>query len=270
MESGKKYTSFKYGLFEKMLDEWLGVERNGDGSAHVIKSYNDERVCKYSLAGGICPFALLENTRFSRGPCRYQVCPCPTSLREQYIEENRGFTTSYDQKLFDILDSIIVDADKRVAMSKNFQQSKPSDLQTNPEITALELKINNLLRSSREHGKNGDVDLAISELNEADIIRKRITQKEQELMKQTQERDRQVHVCDVCTAVIQQSDQEGRMAEHNVGRQHVAFMKIRECYEMLKSNGVVSKRRNETTRSNRLIGMGPSVRRLVPLDMDAI
>ena len=270
MSNKKKYTSFKYGLFEKMLDEWLGVDRNGETSETVIKSYDDPRVCKWSLAG-CCPFSLLENTRMTRGPCKYEVCPCPSSLREQYIADNQGLITSYDQALFDLLDKIVIDADRRISISKNFQQSKPSDIQINPELRELDSRIHYLLDSSRKHGENGEVSIALSELSEVDSLRRKRKQKEQELMRQTQEKERQVHVCEICTAVIQQSDQEGRMAEHNLGRQHVAYMTIRETHEMLKSKGVVSKRYkygNAPLPRSKVITSG-SVRRLVPLDVNA-
>lgn len=268
--NAKKYTSFKYGMFEKMLDEWLGVDRNGDNSSHLISSYEDPRVCKYSLAG-CCPFSLLEQTRLSRGPCKYEVCPCPSSLREQYIAENKGFTTNYDQQLFEILDNIVIDANKRVTVSKNFQQSKSAEVQMYPELREMDSKIDTLLRSSREHGLNGEVMRALSEMNEAELIREARKQRETELNKSSVQNEQRIFICEVCTAVIQRSDEHTKMADHVLGRQHIAYTKIRETHEMLKSNGLVSKRHRSGPIGgvrSRISASALSVRRLVPLDVD--
>ncbi|EAY02368.1 hypothetical protein TVAG_030410 [Trichomonas vaginalis G3] len=268
--NGKKYTSYKYGMFEKMLDEWLGVDRNGDNSKHLITSYEDPRVCKYSLAG-CCPFSLLDHTRMSKGPCKFEVCPCPCSLKEKYIADNKGFTTNYDQQLFEILDSIIIDANKRITVSKNYQQSKSADVQINPELRDLDTKIDRLMRSSREHGLAGEVLRAMSEMNEAQLLVETRKSKEQELLKNSIDKEQKIHICDVCTAVIQRADMDNRMEDHVLGRQHQAYVKIRETYEMLKSQGLVSKKHRSGPGipiRSRMGAQALQVRRLVPLDLD--
>jgi hypothetical protein len=236
-----KYSSFKYGQFSKLLDDWLGADRNGDDGICVITDYNDSRICKFSLAG-CCPFSLLQNTRLSRGQCRAEVCPAPQHLREAYQRDRANMTHPYDQNLYDILDQYLAAADKHIQFSKTLRDSRASEIQESPQLREMDRRIHALLDESRECGKNGDVIRARSLLDNAEIIKEQRLGKEQELMKTTMEADSKVTICEVCTAVIRQSDMEGRMAEHNVGRQHLAYMKMRETFETLKSAGIVGSR----------------------------
>ena len=51
----RSYTSYKYRQFQMILDSLMGPDRNGDGNGKRVTSYDDDRVCKYCLAG-CCPF----------------------------------------------------------------------------------------------------------------------------------------------------------------------------------------------------------------------
>jgi len=266
----RKHKSFKYGMFSKMLDEWYGADRNGNAECDVIEGYDDPRVCKLSLAG-CCPFHLLRDTRFDRGPCRYEVCPVPPKLRERYLADHKGTTTSYDQDLYNMLSGMIRDIDRRVGVSKNKRESQAAELQIHPEIKEFDIKINDLLKKSYELGKNGDVNKAVNTLNEADILRQKRKIKEQELMKTTFDKYQKVRICEVCSAVIQNSDLDGRMEEHNVGRQHVAYLKMREVFETLKSAGLASNKNrrvsvyNQKPEENKKVASN-LIRRLTPLE----
>lgn len=257
----QKYTSYKYAIFEKMLDDWLGMDRNGDGGASAITDYNDPRVCKLSLAG-CCPYALLQRTRLATKQCRYEVCPAPQALREAYQRDKSNMTHPYDQMLYDKLDEILTAADKRIQFSKKLKDSKAAELQQAPQLREMSKKIKALLEESRRCGLAGEVSKARTLLDQADIVKEQMSQKEQELLQETPEQDAKITVCEVCTAVIRQSDMEGRMAEHNVGRQHLAYVKMREVFETLKSAGIVSSRTKARKRGTATANM----RRLQPLD----
>lgn len=259
----RKYTSYKYSIFEKMLDDWMGTDRNGDGGVDVITDYNDERVCKLSLAG-CCPFTLLKNTRMERQPCRYEICPAPTNLREAYMKDRNGMPTAYDQQLYEVLDSILRSADKHIAFSKSLKDNKASEHQENPQLREMDKEVKELLVKCRECGVNGDVTKARAIYDQIDIRKQQYTAKEDELRKIHAEKESKITICEVCTAVIKQSDMEGRMDEHVIGRQHLAFKKMREVFENLKSSGIVSQRRRGE------YGYKPNrkgnVRQLQPLD----
>ena len=263
MANVRKYSSFKYGQFEKILDEWFGTDRNGGSGADVITDYNDPRVCKLSLAG-VCPFTIFKNTRLEKHPCKFEVCPCPPSLREKYMKDRDGTPTSYDQQLYEVLDGLIASADKRVAFSKSIRDSKASELQERPELRRKDQQIRELLSKSRECGVHDDVAKSIAYLEQAEVVREQRAQLEQDLAKTGADKESRVYVCEVCTAVIKQSDMEGRMEEHYAGRQHKAFLKVREVFETLKSAGIINKRR-PPRRGERRKGYIPT-RRLMPLD----
>lgn len=264
MINARKYSSFKYGQFEKMLDDWFGTDRNGGTGADVITDYNDPRVCKLSLAG-VCPFTILRNTRLEKHPCRCEVCPVPPILREKYLKDRAGTPTAYDQQLYERLDDILVSADNHIAFSKNLRNSRAAELQENPELAKKDAQIKDFLEKSRKAGLNGDVNQAFSYLDQAELVREQRAKKEYELQKRGTDKELRITVCEVCTAVIKQSDLEGRMEEHVAGRQHKAFLKMREVFESLKSAGIVNKRN-----SNKIARQGKkkfqSVRKLVPLD----
>lgn len=256
-----RYTSYKYSLFQKMLDDWLGMDRNGDGGVSAITDYNDPRVCKLSLAG-CCPYALLQRTRLATKPCRYEVCPAPLALREAYQRDKNNMTHPYDQMLYDKLDEILTAADKRIQFSKKLKDSKAAELQQAPQLREMSKKIKSLIDESRKCGLAGEVSKARMLLDQADIVKEQMAQKEQELVQETPEQDSKIVVCEVCTAVIRQSDMDGRMAEHKVGRQHLAYVKMREVFETLKSSGIVSSRGKTKKRPM----SASAVRRLQPLD----
>ena len=258
----KKYTSYKYSIFEKMLDDWLGIDRNGQDGVSAITDYNSPRICKLSLAG-CCPYSLLQRTRLAKRPCRYEVCPAPQALREAYQRDKSDMTHPYDQMLYDKLDEILTAADKRIQFSKKLKDSKGAELQQAPQIREMSKKIKNLLDESRKCGMAGEVARARTLLDQADVVKEQMAQKEQELMQEAPEQDSKITICEVCTAVIRQSDMEGRMAEHNVGRQHLAYLKMREVFETLKSSGIVSSRSKTKRRSASVL---TTVRRLQPLD----
>ena len=264
MINARKYSSYKYGQFEKMLDDWFGTDRNGGTGADVITDYNDPRVCKLSLAG-VCPFTILKNTRLEKHPCRFEVCPCPPILREKYMKDRAGTPTTYDQQLYEVLDAIIESADKHITFSKKVRDSEAAQLQEHPDLKNKDKTIKELLEKSRQAGLNGDVTKAYSYLDQAELYREQRSKKEYELQKRGSEKELRITVCEVCTAVIRQSDLEGRMEEHVAGRQHKAFLKMREVFENLKSAGIVNKRN-----SGKIARQGKrkfqSVRKLVPLD----
>ena len=258
----RKYTSYKYGQFEKMLDDWFGTDRNGDKGNYSITDYNDPRICKYSLAG-VCPFTILKNTRYEKHPCRCEVCPCPTPLREQYLREKVGPTT-YDQQLYELLDSILASADKHIIFSKQIRDSKASELADNPELKQKDKEIKDLLERSRKAGLDGNVEQSFKLLRDAELLREQRKNKEYELQKRGEEKELRIVVCEVCTAVIKQSDLPGRMDEHVRGRQHIAYKKMREVFENLKSAGVVSKR--NVGKFQRKEKSFATTRKLVPLE----
>jgi hypothetical protein len=128
----------------------------------------------------------------------------------------------------------------------------------------MDKTIRNLLEECRKCGAEGDVSRARSLLDKAEIVKEQRSTMEQDLMKTAMEQESKVAVCEVCTAVIKQSDMEGRMAEHNIGRQHLAYLKMREVFETLKSTGIVSNR----SRGKKTVKPKPSgsLRKLQELD----
>lgn len=242
-----------------MLDDLLGADRNGEGGSSSITDYNDPRICKYSLAG-CCPYSLLQKTRLARSLCQYEICPAPQSLREAY---QRDPTRPYDQMLYNVLDGILSQADRWIQQSKSRQFSKVSDFQQSPQLKEMTKKIKNLLEEARRCGMDGDVERARALLSSAEIVKEQMAQKEQELKEADPEQDSKVTVCEVCTAVIRQCDMDGRMEEHRQGRQHVAYLKMRDVFETLKSTGVVGSK----TKPRRIHSSHTDVfvRRLEPL-----
>jgi hypothetical protein len=236
----KRYSSFKYSIFEKQLDDWLGIDRNGEKGLSVITDYNDERICKYSLAG-CCPYSLLQNIRLARHPCRAEVCPAPQPLKEAYQRDKTNITHPFDQQLYDLLDQILTSADKKIHFSKSLRDSKASELQVCPQLVQMDSTIQNLLNECRKCGIENHVSRACGLLDRVNLVKEQRTAAKQELMNAMEQKSKVV-VCEVCTAVIKQSDMEGRMAEHSIGRQHVAYLRMREVFETLKSAGIVSNR----------------------------
>jgi hypothetical protein len=128
----------------------------------------------------------------------------------------------------------------------------------------MDKKIEALLSEARACGGNGDVFRARSLLDNAEIIKEQRRQKEEELKEATMETESKVTVCEVCTAVIRMSDLEGRMSEHQAGRQHVAYLKMREVFETLKSTGIAAKRAKPSRGKPK--SFSGFVRRLEPLE----
>lgn len=238
MVISRNYTSFKYSKFQKQLDEWLhNVNRYLDNDLEFINDYDDERICKYSLCG-CCPYGLLENTRFSKGPCRYPLCPCPDTLQKKYREENKDNITIYEQNLFDMLHNIISDAEKRIYRSKDIQNSRVASIKTNKLLSSMEKDINKKIDESRILGLNGNVVQAKVKYIETQNAIQAKQEKEKEIIEQIMDKERNVHICLDCTAVIKLYAEDGKFEQHKLGKQHLAFIAMRESYEYLKNKGI--------------------------------
>lgn len=240
----KKYTSFKYGKFQKQLDEWIGTERYIDDKHEYITNYEDERICKYSLCG-CCPYNLLESTRLTKGPCKSYLCPCPSDLKEKYENTNFGLVTTYDKQLFEFLNSLITDCDMRVNIYKNKKNNK--ETVEDDDIKSMNNRIDSLRANARRDALQGRVLKAYSDMVQADTLIEQKKKREKDVIKKQDER---VYVCEECSAIVRNYDAGSSIQLHKNGRQHQAFLIMRETLQKLKAKGCLSSNKGAGKFSN--------------------
>jgi len=218
---------------QSLLDELMGKGRNA-AKGEIIHKYrfDDPNVCKYMLVD-YCPHDLFVNTRHDLGPCDkiHDI-----NLQQDYQKSSRYGKLGYEKEFEIFLRSLISDVDRRIKrgqerlrLTQGFPNEDIPKNETINKIKSLEEKITLNVLKSEKLGNDCQIDEAQQVLNECEDMREE--KKKLELQLAEEQVNKSMEVCIVCGSFLIVGDIQSRLDEHNTGKQHAGYVKIRASLE---------------------------------------
>ncbi|CAF2696857.1 unnamed protein product [Rotaria sp. Silwood2] len=228
---------------QSLLDELMGKGRNAAKGEKIHKyRFDDPNVCKYMLVD-YCPHDLFVNTRQDLGPCDkiHDI-----SLQHDYQQSSRYGKLGYEDDYERFLKSLISDVERRIKRGQErlrITQGDPNAVndphslknETINRIKSLEEKITSHVLKSEQLGNDCRIDEAQQVLNECEEMREEKKKLEMQLAEEQANADmnKAMEVCTVCGSFLIVGDIQSRLDEHNSGKQHAGYAKIRATLEEL-------------------------------------
>ena len=229
-----------------------------------VLTWGSRAVCSYYLVE-YCPHDLFTNTKADLGTCpkihKNSLKADFAAVRDthprkvEYTED----LLKYAKRLVHDLQSKIRRSKERLKLSRMEQEAGGGRSQEEQEeiegkVTTLTEKINQLVTQAEAAGTAGDIEEAQGFLKLCDQLKsERQELKIQIGMKTTKTapgfaENRALDVCDVCGTFLQAGsrDKKAKMEEHEGGKQHIGYSKLRATIERL--GGVVKVMKEEVER----------------------
>ena len=92
-----------------------------------------------------------------------------------------------------------------------------------------------MIKRAERLGEEGHIEEAQMTLEESEKLKAECKQLEAQLENGSHEH-KQMEVCDVCGSFLIVNDAQSRIEEHNSGKQHMGYSKLRSALENLKVN----------------------------------
>jgi len=217
----------------------MGKGRNAAKGEKIHKyRFDDPNVCKFMLID-YCPHDLFVNTRHDLGPCDkiHDI-----SLQHDYQKSSRYGKLGYEKDFEIFLKSLISDVDRRIKRGQErlrlTQTHSNADNLKNEiinKIKNLDEKITSHVLKSESLGNDCRIDEAQEVLNECEEMREEKKKLEMQLADEqiNSDMNKPMEVCIVCGSFLIVGDIQSRLDEHNSGKQHAGYAKIRATLEEL-------------------------------------
>lgn len=231
----------------KLLEKLMGAdslgfrsEKSKRGRGDASMDLHDPRICK-SFVVGTCVHDIFANTKDDLGPC-------PKLHLEKYRIEyealkDRGkefpdFYAEYERQT----ERLASDVKRRIDTNNARLEKTPEDVAKLNEVTKQIEEINTHIAISMQEieqlGRLGLVKDAYEKMVQLEAKRKEKEIKEKELKNITEVSGfsgyQKLQVCSVCGAYMSRLDTDRRLADHYIGKMHVAYLKLWQCYEDAK------------------------------------
>ncbi|CAF4212707.1 unnamed protein product [Rotaria socialis] len=232
---------------QSLLDELMGKGRNAAKGEKVHKyRFDDPNVCKYMLVD-FCPHDLFVNTRQDLGPCDkiHDI-----SLQQDYQKSSRHGKLGFEDEYERFLKSLISDVERRIKRGQERLRITQGDPNANNDpnsqknetinkIKFLEEKITSHVLKSEQLGNDCRIDEAQQVLNQCEEMREEKATLETQLAEEQANADmnKAMEVCTVCGSFLIVGDIQSRLDEHNSGKQHAGYAKIRATLDDLIVSG---------------------------------
>lgn len=230
-----------------MLDELMGRNRNAGPNEKVEDiTWEDESVCKYYLVD-FCPHDVFTNTKVDLGSCTKIH---NDDFKEEYkkAKESSRKTAAEDefirfcQKMINDLGHKIRRSKERLVLTQMEQAanngvSPQQQEEIEEKITLLTDKINGLVEKAEKAGFDGDVEEAQGVLKLCDQLREERNQLKTQIgIRQPGDPfgpPKAMEVCETCGAFLIVGDAQSRIDDHNAGKQHAGFTKLKESLDAI-------------------------------------
>ncbi|CAF1227547.1 unnamed protein product [Adineta ricciae] len=258
---------------QSLLDELMGKGRNAGKGEHIQRSrFDDPDVCKLMLVD-YCPHELFINTRQNLGFCDKSH---ESHLQKEYQSSSRYRKLGYEEE-FGIkrkdrvrllqyhvvfsehyLQSLIADVERRIKRGQErlrLTQGEPNS-ENDPfrfrnelisKIKEISDEITSYVLKSEELGNACQIDEAQHVLSQCEELREQKNNLELQLNEEIvrTESNKSMEVCSVCGSFLVIGDIQSRVDEHNSGKQHAGYAKIRATLE------AIAKRKSEALEKER-------------------
>ena len=236
--------------FCNLLDELMGVNRNGDRQDLIIEQFTDPRVCKYDLLG-LCPYKLFPNTKFDLGPCPYPCCPVPPKFIKQFEEKKAQYFDTYAHQLEKILAQIQDGCDEKIAKAQqrlDVQHKKDLNKNNEPvELQNIKKEIEKVTKQIEELTTEGEYEEAQKLMERLESLKKEKETIETKAPTQKIGDTQELIVCEVCGALLSVNESDQRLADHFAGKAHLGFQRVREKLKELRDTLSFNDKRQQMT-----------------------
>ncbi|KAG7741540.1 hypothetical protein KL923_000795 [Ogataea haglerorum] len=199
----------------KLLEQLMGrdalVELPRDYDVRRVQSIDPSvlaspKVCKSFLVGK-CPYDLFQGTKEDRGKC--------PKIHQEKLK--------------------ILVAEKRLELSGEEKEKLSSVTQ---ELDKLDEQVSLMLQEISLLADKGELEMALDWNKELEqVIRKRdavATQYTEMVENINQSAQQKLQVCEQCGAYLSRLDNDRRLADHFVGKMHLAYVEMRRALAELK------------------------------------
>jgi len=240
-----------------LLDSLMGAQRNHDMDELERKSWKDSDVCKHFLVS-FCPYDLFLGTKNDLGLCKKLH---EEHLRQTYRSEAKSRTRAkYERRFLDFLDDLTSSLDQKIRRAEERLSEKldepeeiltPDDVLTEQQKVRLKEIENEIGRKNikmERCGNEGRVEEAqqlLVETEKLQLEHKQLQEQAQVVLRNSTH-ERPLKTCEICGAFVDRVD-PSRTLNHESGRTHQGFLKVREKAEELKEN---LKKREQGERSS--------------------
>lgn len=241
-----------------LLDELMGKNRNVAPGASINQvKYSDEDVCKYYLVE-FCPHDLFVNTRADLGPCTKVH---DDELKKQYQKSSRFGRLGYEEDYERFLKSLLNEVERKIKRGNErlkLTQSDSTSDKKNPldikkeKVAELKEKINALIKEAESLGEEGRIEEAQETLERCETFKAECKTLETQLEIALHNAEtKQMEVCNVCGSFLIVNDAQSRIEEHNSGKQHQGYAKLRSALEDIRKKRLEAIEKREKEREAR-------------------
>lgn len=225
----KKLKTSSMEEMRKQLDALMGLNRNGDKPKLLLKSFTDERICKFDLCG-LCPYTLFPNTKQDLGKCPFELCPAPDNFKEEYKKARQTQDFGFEKELLIFLEKKARSCDEQIAKKRRQLEQRGSIVNQNEpdELIKIRNELEELTSKVEELGNEGMVDEAQALLEKIETLKKEKESYEVKLPK-----EQQLIICDTCGATLSANETDQRLSDHFAGKSHLGYQKIRDKIKSL-------------------------------------
>lgn len=169
------------------------------------------------------------NTRADLGPCGKIHCE---ETKRNYAEAPESKKHEIGNDFYRFCSNMINEVDRKILKGKQRLDLMNSKLELRPvskqqeQINSIHEKVQKLVREAEEAGIRGDVDQAQNLMTLCDKLKEDkealIRQYEQYGFNLASEhQDKQMEVCEICSAFLIIGDAQSRIDDHLMGKQHI-------------------------------------------------
>lgn len=195
---------------------------------------HSNRVCKSFLVS-FCPYDLFLSTKQDYGPC-------PLIHSEKLRLDYENSDDNFDLAHLKYLEVFINELDNSLDLANKRLQHTPEEKQTISKITNdlhnLDIKINLMIQEINLLLANNCTSMCINQVNSLSklcINRTNLASQARSLIENIGQTSQQkLQVCTGCGAYLSRLDSDRRLADHLVGKVHLAFVAIRREYDELR------------------------------------
>jgi len=227
----------------KALDNMMGKDRNLPIREQILKKkhFDDQDVCKFFLIG-FCPHELFTYVKSSNiGECHYRHDQ-QFKISFESAPNREYYQIKYEESLITFLESITSELDMKIKRCLERIELPPPEQVLNKdaqiEIENLNKEITEKIKEAEHLGEMGLIDQSEKLMKEIEQIKI-----QRNLLTNTKEhaaiyKDRQMKVCEICGALQSAIDNEKRIQTHKEGKIHTAYLKIRQCLDLLRKKRI--------------------------------
>ena len=227
----------------KALDNLMGKDRNLPLREQILKKkhFDDPDVCKFFLIG-FCPHELFTYVKSSNiGECHYRHDQ-QFKISFESDPNREYYQIKYEEDLISFLESITSELDIKIKRCLERIEMPPPEQILNKdaqiELENIDKEITEKIKEAEHLGEKGLIDQSEKLMKEIEQIKI-----QRNLLTNTKEhaaiyKDRQMKVCEICGALQSAIDNEKRIQTHKEGKIHSAYLKIRQCLDLLRKKRI--------------------------------